>query len=257
MPLLNFKQAGSGENLILIHGLFGSMDNLNMVSRTLAKSYCVTNIDVRNHGDSFQKNSMSYSELAQDVIELLDHLDIDNSAILGHSMGGKIAMQIALEHHSRVNKLIVADIAPVAYPAHHQEIISGLKAIDLSKVNNRKDADQQLANYVEDHGVRQFLLRNLAKSNNETGEYHFKCALNYISECYPQIMFGYQGNSTFRDKTLFIKGGNSNYITAAHRPIISKLFPNSKAKIINDAGHWLHAEKSVAFNKIVSDFLSS
>jgi len=256
MSLLNFKQIGTGDHLVLIHGLFGSMDNLNMVSRTLSKNYCVTNIDVRNHGYSFQENSMSYQELAKDVINLLDHLNISRTAILGHSMGGKIAMQIALDYNDRVSHLIVADIAPVAYPAHHNRIIEGLQSIDLTLVKNRKDADKQLAAYVEDNGVRQFLLRNLVK-NEENDLFYFKCALDFISECYPQIMLGYQGNNTYQGDTLFIKGGNSDYIKEEHREIIKQLFPNSRAKIINDTGHWLHAEKSVAFNKIVSDFLAS
>jgi len=254
MPRLNYKQSGQGENLVLIHGLFGSMDNLNMVARTLAKTHLVTSIDVRNHGNSFHQNSMSYGELAQDVIVTLDHLAITKTALLGHSMGGKIAMQIALEYNERVHKLIVADIAPVQYPAHHLTIIEGLKSIDLTLIKNRKDADIQLAKYVDDAGIRQFLLRNLTA--NEQGSLRFKCALNYISDCYEQIMKGYQGTQTYCGKTLFIKGGNSDYIKAEHREIISQLFPNSSAKIISGTGHWLHAEKSVAFNKIVSDFLA-
>jgi esterase len=266
MALLNFQQLGQQStqtnNIILIHGLFGSMDNLNMIARALAKNYCVINIDVRNHGYSFHKNSMSYSELAQDVIDLLNHLNITKTAILGHSMGGKIAMQIALEYSERISKLIVADIAPVTYPNHHQQIIEGLKAIDLSKVHNRKDADSQLAAYVENVGVRQFLLRNLTKTANKTEsknspqQFHFACALNFISDCYAQIMQGYLGEQNFTGQTLFIKGGDSDYISQQHRSIILKLFPNSKAKIIAGAGHWLHAEKTVAFNKIVTDFLA-
>jgi len=254
MPLLNFKQSGQGENLVLIHGLFGSMDNLNMVARTLAKTHHVTSVDVRNHGDSVQINNMGYSELAQDVITTLDHLSIKDCSILGHSMGGKIAMQIALEHSKRVKRLIVADIAPVTYPAHHLSIIKGLKSIALSHVNNRKDADIQLEKFVHEAGVRQFLLRNLTKKQ---GSYQFKCALDYISNCYEQIMQGYQGEQSYLGKTLFIKGGNSDYIKIEHREIIAKIFPNSTAKIISGAGHWLHAEKSVAFNKIVSTFLTS
>jgi len=273
MKLLNYQQSGQGENIILIHGLFGSMDNLNMIARALAKNYRVTNIDVRNHGYSFQQNSMSYGELAHDVVHLLDHLAIDNTAILGHSMGGKIAMQVALEYGERITKLIVADIAPVTYPNHHQQIIEGLKAIDLTKVKNRKDADNQLAAYVDNVGVRQFLLRNLSKNNSKNNskkdskkvnpqeninkqiQFQFKCNLEFISNCYPQIMQGYQGERSFNGETLFIKGANSDYINQQHRDIIIKLFPNSKAKIITGAGHWLHAEKSVAFNKIVNDFL--
>lgn len=252
MSIVNYQQQGQGPDLVLIHGLLGSLENLNMVAKDLKNICRVTSIDVRNHGNSFHKNSMTYQELAQDIITLLDHLSIDDCVILGHSMGGKIAMETALTYPMRVNKLIVADIAPVAYPPHHQQILSGLAAIDLTKVNNRKDADSQLSHYVEETGVRQFLLRNLV--NNE-GHWQFKCNLGFITQCYSQIMASYQGNEQFDKPTLFIKGGNSNYILPEHRENIVKLFPNSKAKIIQGAGHWLHAEKTSAFNKIVSDFI--
>ena len=252
-PLLNFKQQGSGEHLILIHGLFGSLENLNMVAKVLANNYCVTSVDVRNHGQSFHENDMAYGSLAQDIVNLLEHLAIDQAYVLGHSMGGKIAMELALSFPKRVKKLIIADIAPVNYPPHHTKIIEGLKMINLSQVNKRGDADKQLAPYVDNVAVRQFLLRNLVNINNQ---YSFKCSLEFIDRCYTQIMEGYQGNAQFTKPTLFIKGGDSDYIQPAHKPIISKILPLSSVKIIQGTGHWLHAEKTTAFNKIVSDFLT-
>lgn len=256
---LNFQQSGQGEHLVLIHGLFGSLDNLNMVAKTLSQYYCITSIDVRNHGDSFHRKGMSYDDLADDVIALLDYLAIDSCHILGHSMGGKIAMKIALSYPQRIKKLVVADIAPVQYPAHHLSIIEGLQAIDLSKVKNRKDADNQLAHYVENIGVRQFLLRNL--TIDPQGQFSFKCNLNYIEQGYQQIMLAItenneQSNPCFLGETLFIKGGDSDYILPEHQKIIKKLFPSAKAKIIQGAGHWLHAEKTTAFNKILIGFLT-
>lgn len=256
--ILNYKQSGTGENIVLIHGLFGSLENLNMVAKPLANSYCVTSIDVRNHGASFHAGSMEYTELAQDVINLLDHLNIQTCILLGHSMGGKIAIQVALTQPERITKLLIADIAPVSYPPHHLEIIKGLQAIDLSKVKKRRDADEQLAQFVDNIGVRQFLLRNLAL--NEIGEFAFKCSISDISLCYPQIMKANEvpvNKVAFNGPTLFIKGGESDYILPEHREAISNLLPNSKAKIIQGAGHWLHAEKTIAFNKIVSDFINS
>jgi len=253
-PLLNFQQQGRGEHLILIHGLFGSLENLNMVAKVLASDYCVTSVDVRNHGHSFHKNDMAYGSLAQDIVNLLDHLAIDQAHVLGHSMGGKIAMELALSFPKKVKKLIVADIAPVNYPPHHHKIIEGLKMIDLSQVNKRSDADKQLAPYVENVSVRQFLLRNLVNINNK---YSFKCSLEFISRCYTQIMVGYQGDAQFNKPTLFIKGDDSDYIQLAHKTIINKILPLSSVKIIKGTGHWLHAEKTTAFNKIVSDFLKS
>ncbi|GAA6205859.1 MULTISPECIES: alpha/beta fold hydrolase [Thalassotalea] len=253
MALLNYQQSGEGENLVLIHGLFGSLENLNMVAKTLNQDFCVTNLDVRNHGLSFHENNMEYPTLALDIIDTLDHLNIESTHLLGHSMGGKIAMQVALDFPERVNKLIVADISPVQYPQHHDHIITGLQSIDLSKITNRKQADEQLAQYVDDKGVRQFLLRNLHKVADKLA---FKCNLSFIAQCYPQIIKGYQGSHVFQKPTLFIKGGDSDYITEQHRPIIRQLFPHSKAKIIQGTGHWLHAEKTAAFNNSVKSFLS-
>ena len=252
---LNYQQLGQGEHVVLIHGLFGSLENLNMVAKNLSQHYCVTSVDVRNHGNSFHQEGMGYTDLAKDVIALMDSLSIQTCHILGHSMGGKIAMQIALSHSQRINKLIVADIAPVEYPAHHLAIIEGLQSIDLTKVQKRIDADNQLAKYVDDVGVRQFLLRNI--SINKQGIFNFKCNLNNIEQGYQQIMQSNdrQDNQNFSGNTLFIKGGNSDYILPEHQSIIGAMFPNAKAKIIQGAGHWLHAEKTAAFNKIVVDFL--
>ena len=254
---LNYQQLGEGEHIVLIHGLFGSLENLNMVAKSLSQEYCVTSIDVRNHGNSFHQQGMDYQVLAQDVINLLDHLSIEKGYILGHSMGGKIAMKIALSFPERINKLIIADIAPVKYPSHHLSIIEGLKAIDLTQVHKRKDADIQLAKYVEDSGVRQFLLRNLAQ--DKQGVFKLKCNLHNIEQGYQQIMQNVydQTDLTFNGETLFIKGGNSDYILPEHQSTITMLFPKAKAKVIQGAGHWLHAEKTVAFNKIVISFLKS
>ena len=249
---LHYQQQGSGADIILIHGLLGSLENLNMVAKNLKENYRVTNVDVRNHGLSFHKNSMTYKELAQDIVGLMNDIGIERSHILGHSMGGKIAMELALGHSEKVDKLIVADISPVGYPSHHAHIIEGLQSIDVEKIESRKDADNQLSQFVDEVGIRQFLLRNIVAND---GKFTFKCNLDNIEQCYQDIMKGYQGDQNFAGDTLFIKGGNSNYITTDHRNIINQLFPNSRAKIIQGAGHWLHAEKTIAFNKLVNDFL--
>ena len=252
--LLNYQQLGQGEHLLLIHGLFGSLENLNMVAKSLSQNYCVTSVDVRNHGNSFHAEGMSYAALAQDIINLLDHLDINSCHILGHSMGGKIAMQIALSHSNRVNKLIIADIAPAEYPAHHLSIIAGLQAMDLAKAENRKDLDSQLAKYVDNMGVRQFLLRNVVRDSQN--QFKFKCNINNIEQGYSDVMQQVESENNFVSETLFIKGGNSDYILPEHQSSILSLFPSAKAKIIQGAGHWLHAEKTAAFNRTVADFLA-
>lgn len=253
MQLLNYTQQGTGPHIILIHGLFGSLENLNMVAKELRESYTVTSVDVRNHGHSFHKNSMCYKELTQDIINVMQHLAIDKAHLLGHSMGGKIAMSFALAFPEKVNKLIIADISPVEYPPHHTHIINGLKSLNLATANNRKDADIQLSQYVKEVGVRQFLLRNLNTVDNALA---FKCNVDFIGNCYEQIMVRLESEESFNGDTLFIKGAKSDYILPAHRAHITQLFPQSKAKVIQDAGHWLHAEKTSLFNKIVQNFLT-
>ena len=253
MLLVNFQQQGSGPDVLLIHGLLGSLENLNMVAKGLIENYRVTSIDVRNHGASFHENDMHYEVLAQDVINLLDHLNIPNTHILGHSMGGKIAMQTALYHPERVNKLMVADIAPVVYPPHHKEILEGLQSLNLAVLKNRKEADIALTPYVNLASTRQFLLKNLQAKE---GKLSFKCNLDNIQSCYGQIMTGQTSEHPFNGQTLFIKGGGSDYITAEHKEEIAALFTDPHVKIISGAGHWLHAEKTTIFNKIVNDFLT-
>lgn len=250
--LLNYQQSGNGKNIILIHGLFGRLENLAMVAKPLAESYCVTSVDVRNHGNSFHADVMDYPTMAQDIVNLMQHLAIKSAVVLGHSMGGKIAMELALTSPELVEKLIVADIAPVEYPPHHNKIITGLKSLDFTVIKQRKDADKQLAKYVDEIGVRQFLLRNLSNDNDQLS---FKCNVNNIAKNYPQIMKTYQGSQTYQGPTLFIKGANSNYIMPEHRNEILRLFPQSRARVIQGAGHWLHAEKTAAFNRSVESFL--
>ena len=251
--LLNYQQLGSGKDIILIHGLFGRLENLGMVAKALAENFRVTSVDVRNHGDSFHDSVMDYPTMAQDIVALMEHLAIKSAVVLGHSMGGKIAMQCALSKPERINKLIVADIAPVLYPPHHNKIITGLLSIDLTVINNRQDADKQLAKFVDEAGVRQFLLKNLVKG--EQG-FYWRANINAIESDYQNIAKGQVSSSPFIGETLFIKGANSTYILAEHRPVITQLFPNSKGRIIQGTGHWLHAEKPAVFNKIVKDFLS-
>tara|TARA_R110000744_G_scaffold33507_4_gene78653 strand:+ start:4653 stop:5420 length:768 start_codon:yes stop_codon:yes gene_type:complete len=251
---LNYQQSGSGKDIILIHGLFGRLENLGMVAKVLAENYRVTSVDVRNHGDSFHDSVMDYPTMAQDIADVIQHLAINNAVVLGHSMGGKIAMELALTQPQLVEKLIVADIAPVEYPPHHNQIIAGLKSLDFSIISKRKEADEKLSEYVDNTGVRQFLLRNLSNNN---GQLAFVCNIENIANNYPNIMKTYQGKNSYQGPTLFIKGENSDYILPAHRNEILRLFPQSRARIIQGAGHWLHAEKTSAFNRSVESFLTS
>ncbi len=238
--------------VLLIHGLFGGLENLNALAKHLSNDFDVISMDVRNHGNSFHSNEMTYPLMADDVLALLAHLNIEKLHIVGHSMGGKIAMQFALHHPNMVDKLVIADIAPVQYQHSHEQVINGLKSIHLDSLQNRKEADQQLASYVEEIGVRQFLLKNLVKSEHG---FTWRANINNIANAYENIIAGNAADSPFLGDTLFIKGSNSDYITSEHRELIMRYFPNSKARVMSGVGHWLHAEKPVVFNKIVENFM--
>ncbi|RJE77447.1 acyl-CoA esterase [Pseudoalteromonas sp. MSK9-3] len=252
--LLNYKQTGSGPNLILMHGLFGSLENLNVIAKTLSEHFTVYNVDLRNHGKSFHSDDMSYPHMAGDIKALLEHLNIDKAHVVGHSMGGKVAMQFASSFNHHVNKLVVLDIAPVTYPPRHDEIIVGLNKVSAhTNVLNRTQADEILSEHIEIPGVRQFLLKSLAK--NAAGALSWRFNLPVIANAYSNIVANITSASPCQCDTLFIKGNNSDYILAEHREAIVKAFPKATAKVIHGVGHWLHAEKPAAVNKSILDFL--
>ena len=251
--LLNYKQLGQGPDVILIHGLFGSLENLNVIANSLAENFTVTNIDLRNHGRSPHSEIMDYPVMADDVLNLMVHLNISKAHIVGHSMGGKVAMQIAHSSPELVNKLVVLDIAPVAYQSRHDDIIAALKLVEQHAVNDRKHADQLMQQLIPELGVRQFLLKSYAK--NDKGQLQWRFNLAALSEKYSNILTNIKANDSCLCDTLFIKGNDSDYILPEYRGAIMAQFSNAKAKIIHGAGHWLHAQKPQAVNKSINDFL--
>jgi esterase len=250
---LHSQIIGHGEPVVLLHGLFGSGSNLRGLARSLADHYCCHLPDLRNHGLSPHSPMMDYPAMAADVIHYMDSHNIDSAHLLGHSMGGKVAMQAALNYSDRVKKLLVADIAPVKYPAHHNDVLQGLAAIKLQDIHSLADADTQLAAYVSEKPVRNFLLTNLKR--NADGNYHWLPNLQAIEQQYHCIADGVSG-APFSGETLFIKGSESNYLVASHRERVTALFPNAKTRIITNAGHWLHTEKPQIFNRMVARFLA-
>jgi len=244
---------GQGEVIILLHGLFGSSDNLGRIATELAKSYEVHSLDLRNHGKSAHSELMTYELMAQDVIHYMDQCSIDRAHILGHSMGGKVAMTLALQFSDRIGKLVVADIAPVTYEPHHNQIFKGLLALDLEQIQTRKQADQALAAYVTEKGIRQFLLKNLDMTSN--GRFVWKMNLSAINGNYENILKGMPLGNHFDGKVIFIAGALSNYIKPDYREKTLSLFPNTEMKIIPETTHWLHAEKPRIFASICMRFL--
>jgi len=249
------KVKGQGDVLIILHGLFGSSDNLGRIANELAKDCEVHSLDLRNHGESFHAEEMSYALMTEDVIRYMDEQGIDSVNILGHSMGGKVAMNIALLHPERINKLIVADIAPVTYTAHHNEIFKGLLAVDFDQDKTRSAIDQRLASYIETLGVRQFLMTNLIK--NEKGGFAWKMNLSAIYKNYSRILEGLSSNTPYFGAVLFIGGGLSDYIKPAYKQQTLSLFPYTEMKIIPETTHWLHAEKPRVFVGICQRFLAT
>lgn len=246
---------GEGDPLILLHGLFGDADNLAKLANSLSDVTQVHCLDVRNHGRSPHCSSMCYDEMAQDVLHYLDNNQIQSCSILGHSMGGKIAMQTALSAPERINKLVVADIAPVNYSPHHDEIFKGLKSVLAESPSSRKEADVILAQHIDEPNIRQFLLKSLYRDNN--GKYDWRFNLDVIIQEYDTILSGQSAQHAFSKDVLFIAGGDSDYVQSAHKAQILSLFPNVRLKVIPGTGHWLHAEKPEVFNALVRRFLVS
>lgn len=251
--LLATTVSGIGKAVILLHGLFGASDNLGRIAVELAKEFQVWRVDLRNHGNSFHSNEMNYTVMVEDIKRIMHANNIEQAHLIGHSMGGKVAMQFALTYPEKVNSLIVADIAPVRYAAHHHAILEGLSALDLSQVPNRKIADAALAEYVEDHGVRQFLLKSLDFTNKAMPKWKFN--LNAIVDHYLEILDGCHSETPYSGKVLFIAGGLSDYIKPEYRDTTLALFPNTELKIIPETSHWLHAEKPSIFIGICQRFL--
>ncbi|MDY6891859.1 MAG: alpha/beta fold hydrolase [Pseudomonadota bacterium] len=250
---LNFQRSGQGFPLIILHGLFGSLENWGAQAKQLSQRHDVIAVDLRNHGRSPHAARMDYSAMAEDLIELMERLQLDRAHLLGHSMGGKAAMQLALTHPDRVERLIVVDIAPVAYPPHHEEVFAGLDSIDLSRLQSRREADAILSRHVSSAPTRAFLLKNLYRDEN--GHFAWRMNLPVLEQQYDRIAAPPKG-TPYTGPVLFIKGGESDYIAAEHREAILTCFPAARFKIIAGAGHLPHVEKPATFTRLVENFLT-
>lgn len=250
---LNFKSFGEGQPLLILHGLFGMLDNWQTLAKRFAEDYQVFIIDQRNHGKSPHHPVIDYPSMAEDLYDfMLDH-DLATANVLGHSMGGKTAMQFALTYPEKVNKLIVVDIAPKAYKGGHQLIFEALFDVNLDDVTNRKDAEAILAKKIEEPGVRLFLLKNL--SRKKEGGYQWKMNLPAIDKHYFDILKAIETDSSFENPSLFIGGGQSKYIKPTDHEMIYALFPNSTIEMVENAGHWVHAEAPKELLNLVLAFL--
>lgn len=252
-PCLNYFSQGEGELLLLIHGLFGSSRNWQSIARQLSDHFKVISLDLRNHGDSFHDPLMDYHSMANDVVGLMDSLNIHNAHVLGHSMGGKLAMKLAQLHPERVNRLVVADIAPVSYQHSYDEVLDPILALDLSTISNRKQADASLASAITDSRIRLFLLQNLAF---DQGRAYWK--LNWLAlKQNMRSIIGFEDIQHWQiaHSSLFIRGSLSDYLKERDWALIKKHFLNVSLVTLENAGHWLHAEQPLAFVDAVMSFL--
>jgi pimeloyl-ACP methyl ester carboxylesterase len=249
---LNFKKLGSGKPLVILHGLFGSADNWFSIAKELEKTFTLYLVDQRNHGDSPQGDEWNYKVMVEDLKELLDDEELDQVYLMGHSMGGKTAMNFAIKYPNRVEKLIVADIAPRYYSVHHQKILEGLNAIDLTSIKSRKEADDILADYIPELGIRQFLLKSLSRDANG---FIWKINLPVITKNIEEVGKALEEGVFYDGPTLFLAGENSNYIQQSDLNDMEKFFPQYEVEFISGAGHWLHAEQPESVIEEVLKFL--
>jgi len=246
---------GHGQPLLILHGLFGTLDNWQTLAKRLSEHYNVFLVDLRNHGRSPHSEEFDYDAMAADVLELVDDLRISTPAIMGHSMGGKVAMNYALKYPTRITKLIVVDIAPKAYPPHHDEIIAALQFVDFEKLTSRSEIDAQLAQYIKEEEVRLFLMKNLFRQGD--GTFGWRMNLDTIEKNYDQVAAAVTSDVPFKKSTLFIKGGRSGYIKPEDvYGSIEHLFTLVEIETIPEAGHWVHAQAPDKVYELVTNFLA-
>ncbi|MFY0643848.1 MAG: alpha/beta fold hydrolase [Bacteroidia bacterium] len=247
-----YPNTNSKEHLIILHGLFGMLDNWHNMAQKLSEYVNVVSVDQRNHGHSPHVDDMSFELMAQDLHELLEDLNIEKVSIMGHSMGGKTAMVFAHLYPQMIHRLIVVDIAPKTYKPGHTLYFEAFKNIDFSIFDRRSEADMAFAEIEPNSRIRQFLLKNLQRS--EKG-YKLKFNLPPIESFYPDMIAALKFEWPMNIPCLFLNGGRSQYVLEEDKDDIISYFPLVEFVCIEDAGHWVHAEKPVEFFEAVKDFL--
>ncbi|RAK64099.1 alpha/beta fold hydrolase [Hymenobacter edaphi] len=257
MLQLNFREQGQGRPLVILHGLFGTLDNWQTLARQWAAHFRVILVDLRNHGRSPHAAEHTYALMAEDVRGLFDQLQLPaDTTLLGHSMGGKVAMRFALDHPERVRQIVVVDIAPRFSDMEHQDdVIEGLNALNFAGIDNRQQADDALARHIRQPDVRQFLLKNLYR--REDNSFAWRINLPVLTAGVAALGEEITAAAPFLKPALFIRGGKSDYVNAEDKLHgIPALFPNSQVETIVDAGHWVHAEKPQEVFELVTAFVN-
>lgn len=256
MEILHSKILGEGKPFIILHGFLGMSDNWKTLGTQYSENgYEVHLVDQRNHGKSFHSEEFNYDVLSEDVIRYMDHHNIDSAYVMGHSMGGKTAMQLATSYPKRVTKLIVADIAPRYYPPHHHFIFNGLSHLDFDMISDRREADEELSKHIKEKGIRQFLLKNLYWEEKDRLGFRFN--FDVLKERMEEIGENISSNAVYEGPTLFLRGDRSEYIQPDNFAEIKRHFPQADIETIDKAGHWLHAENPKQFYDKSFSFLNS
>jgi pimeloyl-ACP methyl ester carboxylesterase len=245
----------AGPPVVILHGLLGSARNWTSVAKALAGAHRVFALDLRNHGRSPWAATMSFDEMAGDVAAFIDAHRLGRAQVIGHSLGGKVAMRLALTRPERVERLVVVDVAPVAYAHDFGPFVEAMRAVDLAAVTRRADADLQLAKPIGDAAIRNFLLQNLVKTD---AGFVWRVNLDALAANMPELV-GFptpDDGAAYPGPALFIAGARSPYLKAEHRPLIARLFPRAEHVVIAGAGHWVHAERPAEFLAQVREFLS-
>ncbi|WP_026461837.1 alpha/beta fold hydrolase [Adhaeribacter aquaticus] len=252
---LHFRELGTGSPLLILHGLFGSSDNWQTLAKYLAKEYKIYLIDLRNHGRSPHSPDFNYDVMKQDILQFMQDQQLPEATIMGHSMGGKVAMNFALRHADMVTRLIVVDIAPKFYRPHHQDILAALHAVNLAEVTNRTEVDEALAQHIQELDVRMFLAKNLYRK--EDNSFAWRMNFPVIEQHIEEVGQETKSATPFPKPTLFIRGANSRYIKPDEdTATIEKIFPAAKIETIENAGHWVHAEAPEKFYNLLINFLA-
>jgi len=252
---LHFHEYGSPGNpvLLILHGLFGSSDNWHTLARRWGAQFHVFAPDARNHGRSPHSDEFNHAAMVRDTVEFMDAHSIPRAAMLGHSMGGRTLMELALTHPGRVEKLVVVDIAPRTYEPHHQSIFNALTAVRLETTHDRAAVEQALAGYIREPAVRQFLIKNLQRA--ESGAFHWKMNLPVLINRYTEILKGLDTPGTYNGQVLVVRGARSGYIRDDDIIEFQEIFPEMRVVTL-DAGHWIHAERPDEFSRVVAEFLA-
>lgn len=250
---LHFRTVGEGPPLVVLHGLLGSLDNWQPLARRFAAHFKIFAVDLRNHGQSPHSDDVSYDAMAADLDEFIRTHGLTRAHLLGHSMGGKVAMQFALRHPDRVEKLVVVDISPRAYPSRHARTLAALLALDLHAFQRREQLDAELAKSVDNAEVRQFLLKNAGRDAH--GGFRWKANVRGLWESYERLTAAVTGETPCDRPALFVRGEKSDFVPATDNNLITRLFPRAEFCVIAGAGHWVHADQPEVFFASVLEFL--